>query len=93
MYGENEGTELYEEIKRNLPKLERALPAPLLLEFMQAPADDLGNYRAGLGTMVWLKLLRPKQVLYRTFLRAGVPDREEMVMIVIRELHKKNKSL
>jgi len=80
--------ELYKEIKKNFPKIEKFFTEATLLEFLHTPIDDLEKYNFGLGTMIRLKLLHSNNVLYKKFIGEGSTDRDEMVTIIIKEFHK-----
>ena len=80
--------ELYKEIEKNFPVIEKFLAEEALLAFAYAHPDDLEKYNWGLGTMIRLKLLRPRRILYRKFVQEGFTDRDEMTMEIIRAFHK-----
>ena len=78
---------LYAEIEKNFPKVEKFLTEEVLFVFAYAQPDDLERYRWGLGTLIRLKLLRPKGVLYRKFIQEGFTDRDEMALEIMRVFH------
>lgn len=75
-------------IQKAFPAMEKFFTEKSLLKFLNAPASHLEKYNFGLGTMMRLKLLRPKHVLYRKFVQKGLADKDEMTLIVIKEFHK-----
>ena len=79
--------ELYKEIEKNLPRIEKFLTEEDLLAFAGAQPDDLEKYNWGLGTMIRLKLLRPTRILYKKFVQEGFTNRDEMTMEIIREFY------
>ena len=79
--------ELYREIEKNFPRIEKFLTEEDLLIFAHAQPDALEEYNWGLGTMIRLKLLRPKGMLYRKFVQEGFTDRDEVTMEIIREFY------
>jgi len=79
---------LYQLIENSFPKIEAFFPKAKLWEFSHTPRHDLEQYNFGLGTMIRLKLLRPKSTLYKEFVQEGFIDRDEMSMEMIREFYK-----
>ena len=80
--------ELYKELDKNFPKVEKFLSPESLLTFAHTQPYDLEKYNWGLGTMIRLKLLRPKGGLYKKFTQMGFADRDEMTMEVILAFYK-----
>jgi len=79
--------ELYKEIEKNFPRIEKFFPQGAMLEFINTAPYKLKKYNWGLGTMIRLKLLRPKSALYKSFSQEGFTDRDEMTMEIIRNFH------
>ena len=79
---------LYKEIEKNFPRMEKFVTEEVLCTFAYAQPDHLKAYHWGLGTMIRLKLLRPKGVLYRKFIQEGFTDRDEMTMEIMKEFYK-----
>lgn len=79
--------ELYKEIEKNLPQIEKFFSQETMLEFINTAPDELEKYNWGLGTMIRLKILRPKSALYKSFSQEGFTDRDEMAMEIIRKFH------
>ena len=79
---------LYREIEKNFPRIEKFFTPEGLSLFAHAQPHDLEKYNWGLGTMIRLKLLRPKGALYKKFAAAGFTDRDEMTMKIISAFHK-----
>jgi len=82
--------ELREEIEKHFPAIEKFFTASIRSEFAATPISDLGKYNIGLGTMIRLKLLRPKSKLYKRFIKHHVLDKDRMTMIIIREFYSHN---
>ena len=82
------GVGLHKEIEKNFPKIEKFFSPETLLTFAHTQPDDLGIYHFGLGTMIRVKLLRPKGALYKKFAAEGFTDRDEMSMKIISEFYK-----
>ena len=83
---------LLKEIERIFPKVEKILTEERLAEFLRTPYADLDKYDFGLGTMIKLKLLKPKNKIYLTFVENGIADRDIMAKIIIRDFHKSRRS-
>ena len=79
---------LQKEIEKNFPKIEKFFSPETLLKFAHTRPEDLGIYHFGLGTMIRVKLLRPKGALYKKFTAEGFADRDEMSMKIISEFYK-----
>ena len=79
---------LYREIEKNFPRIEKFFTPESLSIFAYTQPRDLEKYNWGLGTMIRLKLLRPKKILYRKFVQEGFVDRDEMTMEIIRAFYK-----
>jgi hypothetical protein len=76
------------EMVKNFPKIEKFFTKEALLKFAKTLPKNLGEYNWGLGTMIRLKMLGPKNRLYKLFVQRGYTDKEEMTMEVIRRFHK-----
>jgi len=80
--------ELYKEIEKSFSKIEKLFSDEGLLEFSQTLPGDLSKFDMGLGTMVRLKFLRPKSVLYRKFVESGFDgDRYKMSAVILQLFH------
>ncbi len=79
--------EIYKEIEKSFPKIEKLLTEERLLEFLQTPSVHLGKYNFGLGTIIRLKLLRPKGTLFQAFVQNGFTDRDEMTIEILKGFH------
>ena len=80
--------ELAKEIKKSFRKIEGFIPPEKLEKFKNTSPKYLEKYNYGLGTMIRLKLLRPKSVLYRAFIENGFTDKDEMTIEIITSFHK-----
>ena len=60
-------TELSREIEKHFPKIEKLFIAKTLCEFLSTGKIDLYDYNFGLGTIIRLKMLSSKSVLYKQF--------------------------
>jgi len=78
---------LNKDIEKSFPRIEKLLTKTMLLEFANTPKDDLEKYNFGLGTMIRLKILRPKSTLYENFTKHGFTDKNEMAMEMIKKFH------
>ena len=74
-------------INKAFPKLRKLFSEEKLIEFKNTPNKDLKKYNFGMGTMIRLKLLRPKSALYKLFIQNKFTDREEMSMKIIEAFH------
>ena len=81
-------SDIYQELEKNYIKIEKYFTEETLLEFLYTPKTALHKYNIGLGTTIRLKLLSPKSVLYKKFIKAGITDREEMSLIILANFHK-----
>ena len=79
--------ELLKEIEKSFPKIEKFFSNGDLSGFLKTPFDNLEKYNYGPGTMIRLKLLRPKSTLYHLFVRAGFADKDEMTVTIIEEFY------
>ena len=68
--------------------MEKLFTEAVLLRFSQTPANQLEQYRFGFGTMIRLRLLRPKSALYREFVLNDFPDQDKMTMELIKAFHR-----
>lgn len=80
--------ELYREMRKSFPDVGKLFTEVTLSEFSTTPPADLEKYNFGLGTMIRLKLLRPKSALYKKFVKRGITDRDKMAMTLMLEFHK-----
>ena len=79
--------DLYIEIEKNFPRIKKFFTEKTLLEFSHTPPGCLEKYNFGLGTMIRLKLLKPKSVLYKKFIQNGFTDKEKMTMEIIKAFY------
>lgn len=75
-------------MKKNIPKIEKYFTEEKLMEFSHTPPEDLEKYNVGLGTMIRLKLLKPKSDLVKKLSRYGFDDKDRISMEIIKEFHK-----
>ena len=80
--------ELFHEIKKSFPKMERIFNQKTLLELRHTPECGLAKYNIGLGTIIRLTLLNPKNKLYKNFSSVEISDKYKMSMKIICEFHK-----
>ena len=80
--------ELYREIEKNFPKIEKFFTKEDLLSFAHTHPNYLKEYQWGLGTMIRLKLLYSKGTLYKKFVGEEFANRDEMAMEIIWEFYK-----
>ena len=80
--------DLYEEIEKSFPKIEKLFTESSLREFAQTPYSLLGKYQAGLGTVIRLRLLRRNSILYKAFLSEGVLNSYDMTLVLFHEFRK-----
>ena len=80
--------ELYREIVKSFPKIEKLFTKEYLLSFAHTHPNYLKEYQWGLGTMIRLKLLGPQKPLYKKFIEEGFVSRDEMSMKIILEFYK-----
>ncbi len=79
-------------IKKSFLLIEALFTPSRLLEFLCTPADKLNKYNLGLGTMIRLKVLRPRNTLYRAFVKEGVTDKDKMTMTILKAFHEAYRS-
>ena len=79
--------DLFLEIEKNFPKIEKFFTEKLLSEFIETAPEDLEKFNVGLGTMIRLRLLRPKSALYKKFIQHSYTDTNAMTMVIIREFY------
>ena len=72
---------------KNLQILERLFTTELLQEFSHADEDDLYKYRYGMGTIIRVKILNPRNLAYKSFVKSGVTDREDMTNFILHDFH------
>jgi hypothetical protein len=84
--------ELKEQIKKSFPKIRELFSESTLTELCATPLKELEKYNFGLGTMIRLKLLKPKGCLYKAFIKQGYCDKNEMSMKMIKEFHESNRA-
>jgi hypothetical protein len=80
--------ELYKEIKKSFPSIEKLFTKKVLSELSSVVIDDLEKYNFGPGTIIRLKLLRPKSALYKKFIDYGFSDKDKMTMEILKEYYK-----
>lgn len=80
--------ELYSEIEKSFPVLEKLFSKYDILEFKNTPIMDLCLYHFGFGTWIRNNLLYTKDsVLYSLFLKAGINHPDDMSIIIIEQFH------
>ena len=80
--------ELYEEIEKSFPIIEKLFTAESLEEFRHIRISDLYLYHFGLGVWIRNNLLYPKEnLLYCLFLENGIEHADEMASFIIRLFH------
>ena len=79
--------DLYQEIEKTFPMLEKMFAEEKITEFRNTPKDDLGKYDFGMGTMIRLKILRQKSYIYKCFLARGFKKRNKMSAVIIECFH------
>lgn len=75
--------ELEEAIEKSCRQLKKIIPRDILLEFSQAPVYHITDYKSGIGTIIRIKLLKDRNILYKSFVKSGITDRDAMVGIVL----------
>jgi len=80
--------DLYQEIEKSFPKIEKLFTETSLSKFAQTPYGLLNKYQVGLGTMTRFRLLRRSNALYKAFIREGFTDKDEMTLMILREFRK-----
>lgn len=79
---------LYEEIERSFPLIEKQFTEEDLLKFKKQPVSNLCNYHFGLGTWIRENLLNPDNTnLYNLFLELGVKGTDDMSDYIIKKFH------
>jgi len=79
---------IYKQIEKSFSQIEKLFSKKALLEFSKNRPGHLKEYNFGLGTMIRLKVLRPKSTLYLSFIKNGFIDRDEMTMEIIKAYHR-----
>jgi len=70
---------IYKELEKNFPKIEKFFTEQQLLEFYQTAPNDLEKFNVGPGTLIRVHLLQPRNVLYKAYIQNGTKDRAAMV--------------
>lgn len=81
--------ELHKYLKKLFPYIEKLFTDKMLSEFICA--NNLEQYNFGPGTIIRLKLLRPKSTLYKKFVEYGFNDKDKMSMEILKEFYKYKK--
>ena len=76
--------ELFTEVEKVLPEIDRFLTGPERAELLQCAYAKLFLYHFGLGTRIRAELLKEESSLYRLFSRCGVTQRDDMSALLIR---------
>ncbi len=76
--------ELQKILEGSFPRIEKLLSDAALGELAATSADELAGLNFGIGTIIRLKLLRPKSPLYRAFCENGFSDKERMSYEIMR---------
>lgn len=79
---------LHKKIKKTFPVLEELITDKTLSELSIIDENDLKKFNYGLGTIIRLKLLRPKSTLYKIFIQNGFTDKDQMTMEILKEFFK-----
>ena len=84
--GKRKPANLYKEIEKAFPKLEKLFTKEELLRFSKMPKKHLENYAYGMGMTIRLKLLR-NNMLYKCFVQHGFTDKDEIALKIIQHFH------
>ena len=79
--------DLLKAIQKSFPKIEKLFTQQQLIEFKNTKINDLTYYQSGLGTMIKIKILKPKSALKRLFIEKGITNTDIMTLILINLFH------
>ena len=79
--------DLYSQIKKSLPKIEKLFNESALEEFMNCNSSNLSLYHFGLGTWIRNNLLQENTRLYNTFIKFGIVQKDAISSLIISQFH------